>query len=74
MSDKVLCAKIYAAREKNDYGVEEDALAKKIVGAEYYEDFPALAARAANISGKGDIIITMGAGDIYKVSDYFLFG
>ncbi len=74
MSDKVLCAKIYAAREKNDFGISETALCESIDGAEYYEDFSSLASRAEEISAKGDIILTMGAGDIYKVSDYFLFG
>lgn len=74
MSDKVLCAKIYAAREKNEYGISETALSESISDAEYYEDFSAIASRAEEISEKGDIIITMGAGDIYKVSDYFLFG
>ena len=74
LCDKVLCAKIYAAREKNEYGISETALCESIDKAEYYEDFSALASRAEEISEKGDIILTMGAGDIYKVSDYFLFG
>lgn len=71
-ADIVLIAPIYAAREKNDGTISSEILAERIqangTNATALDSFDAIE-RALNESGKGDTIMTMGAGDIYKVAD-----
>ena len=69
-ADRVYFADIYAAREQNTFGVSSKALAEKIgPAAEYCGDFSNIAAALTRDARKGDLIIVMGAGDIYKVYD-----
>ena len=37
--------------------------------AEYYEDFDQIVSQLRQMARPGDIILTIGAGDIYKVGD-----
>lgn len=67
VADGVVLVDIYAARETNTYGVTSKALAEKTGGAIYAQSFEAAAEKAMEISAQGDIIVTMGAGDVYKV-------
>ena len=67
--DFTFLAQIYAAREKNDIGITSDVLADAIPGARCYETFPEIAGEIAAIAQEGDIILTAGAGDIYKVGE-----
>ncbi len=66
-------APIYAAREQDVYGVSSNDLAGLIPGAKCFQSFGEIASYAQGVAVDGDLVITMGAGDIYKVSDYFLF-
>ena len=67
-ADKVILADIYAAREENIYGISSEKLAK-IIGdkAMYGGDFDSIAEIVKNIAQKDDMIIVMGAGDVFKV-------
>jgi len=70
-ADKVLIAPIYAAREVDDGSISSEILAERIraTGTEATAlDFGAIEAELAR-TGLGDTIMTMGAGDIYKVAD-----
>ena len=67
IADKVLMAPIYAARETDTLGISSDDVAKRIDGAESLCSFEELRARATELAQKGDLVITMGAGDVYKV-------
>ncbi len=67
LSDKVLMAPIYPARETNIYGISSDDVAHLIDGAESLYSFEELKKRAEELAGDGDIVLTMGAGDVYKV-------
>lgn len=73
-ADQVLLLPIYFAREDKDESISSEKLASAInnVGAkvEAFADF-ALAEQAilAMKLGKNDVLITMGAGEAYKVSD-----
>jgi len=67
--DIVLLAEIYAAREINDVGISSSVLANAVPGAQCISDFPALVKKVENIAHDGDIILTVGAGDIYKVGE-----
>jgi UDP-N-acetylmuramate--alanine ligase len=67
--DFTFLAEIYAAREKNDIGITSDVLADAVSGARYIATFPKIADGIAAIARKGDIVLTVGAGDIYKVGE-----
>ncbi|HHU05683.1 MAG TPA: UDP-N-acetylmuramate--L-alanine ligase [Clostridiales bacterium] len=68
-ADKVFLAEIYAAREDNEVGIYSRDLAEKIEGAEVCENFEELTKRLRETASDGDIILTVGAGDIYKVGE-----
>ncbi|MHB1163504.1 MAG: UDP-N-acetylmuramate--L-alanine ligase [Minisyncoccota bacterium] len=70
-ADKVFIAPIYAAREIDDGTVSSEMLAERIRarGTDARAlDFEAIE-RAFADAGPGDAVMTMGAGDIYKVAD-----
>ena len=68
LADRVFLADIYAAREQNIYGVSSAALAERIgERASYCESFTALARAIQREVQAGDLVIVMGAGDIFKV-------
>ncbi|MFA6408226.1 MAG: Mur ligase domain-containing protein [Candidatus Paceibacterota bacterium] len=70
-ADKVFIAPIFAAREVDDGTVSSEMLAERIrangVDATAL-DFDAITQAFAE-AGPGDAIMTMGAGDIYKIAD-----
>lgn len=76
LADHVVLADIYAAREKNTIGISSDDLRMEIekrgTDAHYYPTFGQIEDYLLTHCQKGDMIITMGAGDIYKVGDAFL--
>lgn len=71
-ADQVLIAPIYAAREIDDGTISSELLAERIratgTDARALNSFEAIE-DALNDATKGDTIMTMGAGDIYKVAD-----
>ena len=67
-ADKVIIADIYAAREENIYGISPEKLAASIGDkAMYGGDFDSIAELVKNTAQKDDMVIIMGAGDIFKV-------
>lgn len=76
--DKLILAEIYAAREKNIYKISSKALAEKItevhpdMDVEFMESFDDIVTKVAKEAEAGDLIITMGAGDVYKIGDSIL--
>ena len=77
-ADKVIFAEIYAAREKNIYKISSKALMqemkKRYPGKEcyFFEDFEDIANFVYNHADPADLVITMGAGDVYKVGEMIL--
>lgn len=67
--DVLLLAEIFAAREKNTIGISSKDLADRIEGAFYYKTFDELEAALRISARPGDIILTVGAGDIFKVGE-----
>jgi UDP-N-acetylmuramate--alanine ligase len=69
-ADRIYFADIYAAREQNTFGVSSADLAQRIGDrAEYCGSFSRVAEALKRDAQEGDLIIVMGAGDIYKVYD-----
>lgn len=75
-SDEVIVAPIYAAREKSDASISSEILAEKIclngVKAIALKDFDEIKEYLAESLKKDDILLTMGAGDIFKVGEDLL--
>jgi len=67
--DITFLAEIYAAREANDLTISSGVLADAIPGACYRATFQEIVGDIAAVARQGDIILTVGAGDIYKVGD-----
>ena len=67
--DVLLLAEIFAAREKNTIGISSAALAERVEGAEFYPTFPELGEALKRKAQPGDIILTVGAGDVYKIGE-----
>ena len=76
LADKVVLADIYAAREKNTIGIYSTDLQKEIqdLGREcyYFPTFDEIENFLLENCSQGDLLITMGAGDIVKVGESLL--
>ncbi|MBL7045144.1 MAG: UDP-N-acetylmuramate--L-alanine ligase [Parcubacteria group bacterium] len=75
-TDKVLVTPIYAAREDNDININNEILADEInkntSNAEAFKDFDQIKQYLKDNTQKDDIILTMGAGDVYKIGESIL--
>jgi UDP-N-acetylmuramate--alanine ligase len=71
-ADRVIFAEIYAAREVNTWGITSGDLAKNVVNSKYIEGFTQIADYLREHIKPGDTVITMGAGDVFKVGDILL--
>lgn len=69
LADLTLLAEIYPAREVNTSGISSKDLAAKIPNAEYYPTFVELEARLRQLAQPGDLILTVGAGELNQVAD-----
>ena len=67
--DITLLAEIYAAREKNTVGISSRDIAECIPGAIYCPTLADVTARLKELARPGDLILTVGAGDIYQVGE-----
>ena len=70
--DVVILAEIYAARERNTIGISSRDLQAQIPGAIYCETLPEVTACLKQIARPGDMILTIGAGDIYRAGEALL--
>ena len=77
-ADVLIMAEIYAAREKNIYKISSRELITEIKKeqpakeAYYFSSLEEIATFVANNAQPGDVVITMGAGDIYKVAEMLM--
>ena len=67
--DVVILAEIYAAREKNTIGITSADLAREIPGAICRPTLEAVTDALAQAARPGDLILTVGAGDIYTAGE-----
>ncbi len=67
IADKVVLTEIMGSREKNTYNIYSKDLAEKIDGAVWFPTFEEVADYVVNNAESGDLVITFGCGDVYKV-------
>lgn len=67
--DLTYLAEIYAAREKNTIGISSDDLAAKIPNSLFFPTFPELEKALRFTVSPGDIVLTVGAGDVYRIGE-----
>ncbi|SFG35127.1 UDP-N-acetylmuramate--L-alanine ligase [Oribacterium sp. WCC10] len=75
-ADEIVLADIYAAREKNTIGISSDDLRKHMLeqntNVYYIPEFDAIEDFLISHVKEGDVLITMGAGNIYEVGEDLL--
>ena len=76
IADKIVLADIFAAREKDTLGISSETLRKEIEnrGHEcyYFPTFAEIENFLIENCTKGDLLITMGAGDVVKIGENLL--
>ena len=75
-ADYVVLADIYAAREKNTIGISSSDLLSELrtlnVNAHYFPSFDEIENFLLENCIHGDLLITMGAGDVYRIGEHLL--
>ena len=66
--DRVVMTEIMGSRERNTYGVYTSQLAEKIPGSVWFNTFDEVADFVVKNAEEGDLVITLGCGDIYKAA------
>ena len=67
--DDLIITDIFAAREPDTGLIHARELAESIDGAKYIKEFSEIEKYFAETAQEGDIIFTMGAGDVYKIGE-----
>ena len=67
--DITILAEIFAAREENTIGISSNDLVQKIPGSIYCATLEDVAGKLRALAQPGDLILTVGAGDIYKAGE-----
>ncbi len=70
--DLVVLAEIYAARERNTIGISSKDLLKEIPGSVYCATLLEVTSYLRALAQPGDVILTVGAGDIYRAGEALL--
>lgn len=68
IADKVVLTEIMGSREKNTFNVYAKDLCEKINGCVWFSEFEQVADYVCENAEEGDLIITLGCGDVYKVA------
>ena len=70
--DLTYLAEIYAAREKNTLGISSSDLAREIPNSLYFPTFDELEKSLRWTASPGDLILTIGAGNVYTVGEHIV--
>ena len=70
--DLVVLAEIYAARERNTVGISSKDIQSRIPGSVYCQTLQDVTAYLKDQIRDGDIVLTVGAGDIYRAGEALL--
>ena len=66
--DKTVLTEIMGSRERNTYNIYTSQLAEKIPGSVWFNTFEEVADYVVKNVENGDLVITLGCGDIYKAA------
>ena len=69
LADVAILAEIYAAREQNTLGISAKDLADRIPGAIFCPTLEDVTETFRKLAQPGDLLLTVGAGDIYKAGE-----
>ena len=73
LADVIILAPIYAARELPDPEISSEQLAQELKKLDkealFFSDFDQIIKYLKTANKKGDLIVTMGAGDVYKIAE-----
>lgn len=72
LADVVLIAPIFAAREVNEWGVSSADIAARTSNAKAFDSMEQTLAALKECAQAGDLVITMGAGDVNRIAEAFL--
>ena len=67
--DVTYLAEIYAARETNTFGISSADLARQIPGSLFFDSCEEIENSLRATARPGDVILTVGAGNIYKIGE-----
>lgn len=74
--DELILADIFAAREKDTYEISSsmlcDEIVKRGINCRNIKDFNSIVQHLNNILAEGDILLTIGAGDVFQVGELYL--
>jgi UDP-N-acetylmuramate--alanine ligase len=68
LADDVTLLEIYAASEKPIHGVSSELIAEKMSKGHFIPNFAAASERVIDMAKPGDVIITLGAGDVNSLA------
>ena len=68
LADRVILTPIMGSREVNTYGISSEDLAAELPNAAVVDGFDNIADEVIKAARGGDLVITMGGGDIYKAA------
>jgi UDP-N-acetylmuramate--alanine ligase len=74
LADEVIVLEIYAASEKPIAGVTSEAIVERMKKGSFIPNFMAAVERAISIAKPGDVIITLGAGDVSSLGPIIIEG
>ena len=72
LPDIAILMEIFAARETDTLGISSKDLADAIPGALYCKTLDDVTAALRSLAQEGDLILTVGAGDIYLAGEKLL--
>ena len=67
--DHLVMTEILAVREENKWGIHTSDLAAKVPGSVWFDSFEKIADYVMEQAQPGDLILTLGGGDIYKCAN-----
>ncbi len=71
-ADRLVMTEIVSAREENIYNIHTKDIADKIPNSCYFNSFQEICDYVMNNAKEGDLVVTMGGGDIYKCAQMMI--
>ena len=72
IADQVVLSPIMGSREKNQWGIRSEDLGAKLPGCVCLPGFPEMADYVMENAQEGDLVLTLGCGDVYKCARMML--